>query len=562
MYPSSCRDKSDQVFAMHKNCTEEEFLQKYNESICSGINNVFIDDDDLCNRLDEIILYHNNRDYWDPHQCTNSCQDPSYGCVACTNPDYFHCTKNNQSVCIHPDLHCNHHPDCDDAEDEKFEECKDKYVEKFIVKEFATLRCPSKIYPNMETISTVCDGIIECHNGEDEPEFCKNNDGNTYLAISVSSILTIYLGLKLYFIIFKNGQRHKQKTEAEIMLNAKLSDDINITALRQKINDLCLHFKNYYNKKANAKIGLKIFALEEILCKQEAMVFRSLHNNYLPEVANLVIDSKFPGFVDKHLSIIHKFSDYINSFERFHTVRILIGKSVTIVAQYSDIFKDIYLLLILLKINGGVRTLYEFPLKFSSMIILCVATTIVGPLIISSIQLANSNPGLIFNSKRKDKWSVRLMRAGVILTCFVNPMILKVAFENVQEKIRKHSHTSDPSDKLVKLVNKKMKIKKQLSIFLKVDMGLELIYQVSLQLILVLLSISKTPTTSGLEAFFEQTDNVALILLTCWSFKTCVLLQKSAVKTEKGFFPFTSQLVILFWSTLGKSSNQTCSQYG
>ena len=81
-------------------------------------------------------------------------------------------------------------------------------------------------------------------------------------------------------------------------------------------------------------------------------------------------------------------------------------------------------------------------------------------------------------------------------------------------------------------------------------MSLELIYQIPLQLILVLLSISKTPTTSGLEAFFEQTDTVVLILLTIWSFKTCVLLQKSAIKTEKVFFPFTSQLVILFWSTV------------
>ena len=31
---------------------------------------------------------------------------------------------------------------------------------------------------------------------------------------------------------------------------------------------------------------------------------------------------------------------------------------------------------------------------------------------------------------------------------------------------------------------------------------------------------------------------------------SCVLLQKSAIKTEKVFFPFTSQLVILLWSTV------------
>ena len=136
------------------------------------------------------------------------------------------------------------------------------------------------------------------------------------------------------------------------------------------------------------------------------------------------------------------------------------------------------------------------------------------------------------------------------MTCFINPIILKVAHENIQEKIRRYSLTSDPSEKLIHLVDKKKEVKKKLSRLLKVDLGLELIYQISLQLILVLLSLSKTSTTSGLEAFFEQTNNTALVFLTCWSFKTCVLLQKNAIKNEKVFFPFTSQLVILIWSTV------------
>ena len=125
---------------------------------------------------------------------------------------------------------------------------------------------------------------------------------------------------------------------------------------------------------------------------------------------------------------------YINKFERLHRAWLLIGKSVTviIVSQYSDIFKDIYILSILIKINGGPGTLYDFPLKFSSMIIMCMATTLFAPLLISSIQLAISiNPGIIFNSKRKDKLSLRLMRVGVILTSFVNPIIIKIAYENI-----------------------------------------------------------------------------------------------------------------------------------
>ena len=55
----------------------------------------------------------------------------------------------------------------------------------------------------METWATVCDAIIECYNREDEPDYCRKNKADTYLAISIGSILAIYLGLKSYFNIIK-----------------------------------------------------------------------------------------------------------------------------------------------------------------------------------------------------------------------------------------------------------------------------------------------------------------------------------------------------------------------
>ena len=45
-------------------------------------------------------------------------------------------------------------------------------------------------------------------------------------------------------------------------------------------------------------------------------------------------------------------------------------------------------------------------------------------------------------------------------------------------------------------------------------------------------------------------ENTLIWLGTAWSFKTCILLQRKAIKTEKGFLPFTSQLAIVFWSAV------------
>merc|ERR1712074_453831 len=105
-------------------------------------------------------------------------------------------------------------------------------------------------------------------------------------------------------------------------------------------------------------------------------------------------------------------------------------------------------------------------------------------LIASSLQLALHNPGLIFNSKRKDKWSVGLMRVGVLALSVFIPILLNVAHENVEEDIREESKHPEGRSRLKKLIEKKKIIKMELSKFTKIDLGIELIYQISIQLLL------------------------------------------------------------------------------
>ena len=57
-----------------------------------------------------------------------------------------------------------------------------------------------------------------------------------------------------------------------IMLHTQISNETRdprneteMTALRKKINCLCLHVKNYYDQKAKTKIGLKVFAFVRLL---------------------------------------------------------------------------------------------------------------------------------------------------------------------------------------------------------------------------------------------------------------------------------------------------------
>ena len=87
-------------------------------------------------------------------------------------------TKQNQTVCLHPDNRCNMvpHPLCKDGEDEK--QCKNEYVKKRKILEYADFECESPHHnKNTSTASvtiytTACDGFEECFGGIDEQN-CK-----------------------------------------------------------------------------------------------------------------------------------------------------------------------------------------------------------------------------------------------------------------------------------------------------------------------------------------------------------------------------------------------------
>ena len=80
-------------------------------------------------------------------------------------------------------------------------------------------------------------------------------------------------------------------------------------------------------------------------------------------------------------------------------------------------------------------------------------------------------------------------------------------------------------------------------------------YQISLQLVLLMLTRTETGTVGGLETFFTQDSifglpmdpRIIIILSVCWSLKTSILLHVKILSLEKGFFGFKAKTAAFLW---------------
>ena len=89
--------------------------------------------------------------------------------------------------------------------------------------------------------------------------------------------------------------------------------------------------------------------------------------------------------------------------------------------------------------------------------------------------------------------------------------------------------------------------------------GTEVNYQIALQTTLLLMTLTETATTSGLQTFFQQDSflgipmkpTTALILSSLWSLKTSVMLHLKTIRVQKGFFGTKASFAVLFWGFMG-----------
>ena len=91
--------------------------------------------------------------------------------------------------------------------------CRDIYLEKKVVKEYASLICDNTKYPQLMTIATACDGITECLGGKDEA-YCSSIGSSVTIGVILIGVVSIYLSSKLiaFSSVFVNKTRSRKKS--------------------------------------------------------------------------------------------------------------------------------------------------------------------------------------------------------------------------------------------------------------------------------------------------------------------------------------------------------------
>ena len=192
-----------------------------------------------------------------------------------------------------------------------------------------------------------------------------------------------------------------------------------------------------------------------------------------------VIDSKFKGLTEKTIEFLESCCgrwitislDYTRAHEWLTDLLNTIKRLVKIELQYLDLVKDSFLTYSLYRIVGGHRAICDFSTEFSIVVVLCLATSVVVPVIFSTLHLVVHNPFLIFTTS--DKGQTGWRRAAMTLICFctsvINPILLLNNYEGAKEKTRKMAKDMDQNT--IEQMKKTKEIKEQWTSFVNIELG-------------------------------------------------------------------------------------------
>ena len=569
-YLPQCIDKSDQIFERHSKCNMSPHLDIYCDKCrdnrshwwwkdkgngdcktkCGDKAKFIQQQTDPNKKWPKYMSEQDINDVLDPHNCQASCLKPGYGCTACENKNYFNCSSS--SKCLHPDLVCDGVPQCPpvppstEPQDEELERCKEKGV----FRSDAIKKCQSIFHPNVTILAVPCNGVVECHNNADEPWICKNTTTTISggLAVVFGGIISVFVYFKI-----KSLKRKDKDTKFGRVLIFKIKE----WHTNESFRTFGLFSFLAVNSVAKQNEILKNISTEEEKFNKsnEFQIMLWVKNSYRKFEIQEMAENLYPSLLKKICLIgflLKKFEKLTNSLEIVWWLWNMVQK---ISFVYIDLTKDILITATLLNMIGP-YTIIVSPTAFPSVVVICLILTIVLPLLLSSLQLARDHPDIIYGEDfyKQSRWKQVLGRIGIVLMAFINPALFIHDYESNQEQLKFQDLKDKKYEEIKKIREKGEVIQRQYVKYIRTELGFEAIFQIALQIILLLQARTFSSTVTGLETVFGKSDSIGIdadtliALSILWSLKTCITLHLKAADIEKTHLRIWSKIGLVLIS--------------
>ena len=406
----------------------------------------------------------------------------------------------------------------------------------------------------------MCDKITECDGGIDEGRGCEDQENISNIVVYSSS----FLFLSLYFClrIWRCVKRKLVEDRTEPLLKLNFQSVLDQYKLNHENTDIIekinLYFIFHMFSDDESKDCCKELFNSELQIHHEdsSEVMACIHQNLCPDVSDFILKFKSEPQSKATSKQSYTTKSFVKS-ERKLGIKVwdFCLSCLKIEKGYIDLLKDLTFNISIFMLIGGINTIIFYPTKFASIIVVFLLCSIFVPLFLSTVHLAIENPGMIFGEIETDNLSTfrrKVYRTLVLIISIFNPILLLDTYEQNKISKKRRAVAKDPS--VLEVFKQSKKIQIQLVKFHKIELATEAFAQIPMQILLMLLSKTSTPTTGGLETVFEESSflginniYISLLVSIIWSIYTCVDLHLTEISTEKGHLPNSSKLIVFAW---------------
>ena len=479
-----------------------------------------------------------------------------------------------------------------------------------VISKDATYECNHPYHINMKILAVPCDRNLECKDGLDE-QSCDTNFALWLIALSViftMVIIVMYYLLQRWLVTFQERSESPEaqnSTEESIQeggqqekMDVKCSTQdefgnvwnslIKLLDVPESGSGSCKEeeedrreFAMLHNSSAYQEY-FKMWILTVQLCYSKARARRvhrnlynlemELHSSNEPAVKlcllrslgtcktvmNILDDQPNDSLIRKVKEKVSPISDLIERFMQSRVPRFFQFTIFTTLA-YLDLYKDIFILMIMLNVAGSIYRPAIF-VRFTSQVCIIQLLSIIMPFMFSGLHNALYHPAASIGifEKQYSSWKSGLLSVFIMI---ISPLILailmfkKFLFENILFTLKMSFSGKWHSKVLPATIRnglKRLMLAEHIISNIKInEQSLEQFPQITMQILIVLMGLTQTPTHSGFQTLFSEESLMTIPAWVLLSVSILIGLFSACMKglshnkiRKCGFLPLVGTLTI------------------